>query len=85
MPTTIRKTKSLLTMSVIWAPTNIGWALQMTKNLMRTQPPGLTMMIHDTHGNAMSEIAASTAFVRATITKVAAEQRVPLTCLYKIS
>lgn len=76
MPTTTRKTKSLLTMSVVLATTNIGGALQMTRNLMRTQPPGLTMMMHDTHGNAMFEIAASTAFVRATITKLAAEQRV---------
>ena len=76
MPTTTRKTRSLPTTSVVWARTNIGEAPRMTKNTMRTQPPGLTMMTHDTHGNAMFEIAASTAFVRVRVKKLAEEQRV---------
>lgn len=85
MPTTTRKTKSLLTTSEIWAPTNIGEALRMPKNTMRTQPPGLTMMIHDIHGNVTFDAAASTAFVSATVKKLAERAKSTMTCPHNVS
>lgn len=52
MAMTIRKTKSILMMSLAWALTTIGTVLQTTKNSMRLREGRMKMVRHKTHGNA---------------------------------
>ena len=52
MAMTIRKTKSILMMSLAWALTTIGTVPQTTKNLTRLREGRMKMVRNKTHGNA---------------------------------
>lgn len=53
MVTTIRKTKSILMMSLAWALMTIDTVLQTMKNLMKLRDGRMKRVRHNTHGNAM--------------------------------